>query len=205
MINSIRDNTVQTGGATNPAGYDSSTAQVKMSRLTEEAYIERFRDVTDFNVLDQAPITLDKGQESTFKINNIGFLKSTKAEVNGSITLKNTSGSSATVNVAHEFPFNVISRVVSQFNGGTTTHSATPYNLIALDLKRNKGKKYQNYERNAGITSTASVALTAVNGYLNRALPSDLVNVKISSTGAPTFTVQSDKYNTVTGIESITM
>ena len=67
-INSIRDNTVQNGGATNPAGYDSSTAQVKMSRLTETAYIERFRDVTDFNVLDQAPVTLIKGQESPFKI-----------------------------------------------------------------------------------------------------------------------------------------
>ena len=205
-VNSIRDNTVQNGGATNPAGYDSSVASVKMSRLMETAYMERFRDVTDYNVLDQAPITLTKGQESTFKINNIGFLKSTKAEINGSFTVTNTSGSSATINVAKEFPFNVISRVVSQFNGGTTTHSATPYNLFALDLKRNKGKKFENYERNAsGITNTTSVALSAVNGYLNRALPSDLVSVVISSTGAPTFSVQTDKYNSVTGLNSITL
>lgn len=203
-ITSIRDNSVQKGGATNPAGFDSSVASVKMSRLTETAYIERFRDVTDFNVIDQAPVKINAGEEATFKINNIGFLKSTKAEVNGSFTL--TASGSATVNVASDFPFNVINRVVSQFNGGTTTHSATPYNLVALDLKRNKGKKYENFERVAtNITTTSSVALTAINGYLNRALPADLVRVSITGTGSPTFTVQSGKYNNITGITAISM
>lgn len=203
-ITSIRDNTVQQGGATNPAGYDNSVASVKMSRLTEEAYIERFRDVTDFNVLDQAPISLSAGEESTFKINNIGFLKSTKAEVNGSFTI--TASGAATIEVPNDFPFNIISRVVSQFNGGTTTHSATPYNLFALDLKRNKGKKFEDYERTASaITTTSSVALSAINGYLNKAISSDLLNLNITGTGTPTFTVQSGKYNSLTGITSITM
>ena len=203
-INSIRDNTVQAGGATNPAGYDSSTAQVKMSRLTETAYIERFRDVTDYNVLDQSPVALVRGQESTFKINNIGFLKSTKAEVNGSFTITNTSGNSATLNFSKEFPFNIISRVVSQFNGGTTTHSATPYNLFALDLKRNKGKKYIGFTRGTPHISS-NIALTTVNEYLNQALPEDLVRITISGTGAPTFSMSSWKFNSVSGIDSVTM
>ena len=203
-ITSVRDNTVQTGGATNPAGYDNSVASVKMTRLTEEAYIERFRDVTDFNVLDQAPVTLIKGQESTFKINNIGFLKSTKAETNISFTITNTSGSPVTLNVAHDFPFSLISRVNSQFNGGTTTHSATPYSLFALDLKRNKGKKYNSFTR-GGTHLSNSIALTAINEYLNQALPEDLVFVSISGTGAPTFTAESWKFDSVSGLTAVTL
>lgn len=205
-VTSIRDNTVQAGGATNPAGYDSSVASVKMTRLQETAYIERFRDVTDFNVIDQAPVKITAGEESTFKINNIGFLKSSKLEVNGSFTITNSSGSAATLSVANDFPFNVISRVVSQFNGGTTTHSATPYTLFALDMKRNPGKKFVDYERDpASITVSTSIALAAINGYLNKALPSDLVSVKITGTGSSTFSVQSGKYNSLTGITAISM
>lgn len=137
----IRSNTVPQGGATNPASIGNQISRAKMPEIAEKEYFENFRNLTEFNTIAQAPVTLQPGTQSNYKVVNIGFLETIWNQCKFTYTITNPSTSATTINFGADFPYSHISRITSQFNGATVTHNCTPYNLYTISMKRNNGLK----------------------------------------------------------------
>lgn len=156
---SVRDNTVPNGGVTNPSGMDNALNSLKMPLVPEMSYFEAFRGATEFNSIMQSPVNATQGQQASFQVHNIGFLETCWTKFECTFTLS-TKGSANTYNFGADFPYSLINRVVSQFNGQVVTHSSTPYNLLALATKRNTGFKFPSIENGTQTAETDSTTLT---------------------------------------------
>lgn len=161
----VRGNGVQAGGVYNPSTVETGSPNSKMPLLSETSYFEVFRNATEFNSIAQAPVNINEGQPAAHNVHNIGFLQSIFEKVNISFTLTNSSSSATTdINFAEDAPFSAISRITSQFNGSTVTHSVSPYNLYALYAKRLGGLKGGIFAHSANDGhATTSTTVTAAN------------------------------------------
>lgn len=186
MQKSVRDNTVPNGGVTNPSGMDNALNSLKMPIIPETSYFESFRGATEFNSIMQSPVNATQGQQASFQVHNIGFLETCWTKFECMFTLK-TSGTANTYNFGEDFPYSLINRVVSQFNGQVVTHSSTPYNLLALSTKRNTGFKFPAVANGTQTADTEDTTLTqggvakAANAKINSLSNHGLYGVEITA------------------------
>lgn len=208
----VRGNTVQSGGVYNPATVETGSPNSKLPLLSETSYFEVFRNATEFNSISQAPVNISQGQPAAHNVHNIGFLQSIFEKVKISFTITNTASSGTTsVNVAEDAPFSAISRLTSQFNGSTVTHSVSPYNLYALYVKRlggRKGGEFAHFDIDSGdteITTVSSSNINAINSKINSdTTPFAKIYFNSITTGS-TVTTTKGKLKGVTRLESITL
>jgi len=178
MINSVRGNSVPAGGAvaTTPGGGQQTSILPNTATLIQMSEI--FGDKSEKNCSELNTAALNPGQQISFQLNNTGLGESLEMQIEGSISLANTAVGAQAISLAPEFPFNLISNMLVQFNGQTVIHSLSGYELLAEMAKRrhnvfaqpgaSAGADYaQTVARVsrtiASVTAGANVTLTAGN------------------------------------------
>lgn len=184
---SIRQNSLPAGGVqqtTDPTKQRKLPTTRQMKEMSE-----MFADISLPNSVRTDRGALIPGQQITLKVQNTGLGERLALEIKGSISLANTAVGAQDVSLSYEFPFNLISNLLTQFNGSTVIDSLSGYELLGVMMKRDKnviigggasaGAKFsQNILRVNGVTAWATSG----------------TNLTVKSTG-----------NTLTGVEVVTV
>jgi hypothetical protein len=135
---SIRGNSLPTGGAL--ATTEASQGQPLLPNTQTLVNLsEMFMERSEANCIKLNQVTVNPGQQVTFTVQNVGLGESLEFLVTGAINIKNTAGAPADVSLSPEFPFNIFSNILTQFNGSTVINSLSGYELLGVMAKRGKG------------------------------------------------------------------
>lgn len=197
-VKSFRANTVPQEGitATTPRG---QAQQYLPNTVALAAISERLMMASEKNNIMLNTETLTAGQETHFQIQNVGLGHSLELLIEGSITIDNTDVVAQVINLAPEFPFNLVRQLQVEFNGQTTIANLNGYELLSVNAKRNKaeflgraasgvgGVFAQNTARvsstRAWLTGDANLTVVAGNGLTGAAT----ISVAAASIGVLTF------------------
>jgi len=188
MIRSVRGNSVPAAGATATTPQNGQQLSILPDTASLIRMSEVFGDQSEYNCAELNTAALTPGQQISFQLNNTGLGESLDLQIEGSISLVNTSTAAQAVSVSPEFPFNLISNLLVQFNGQTVIHSLSGYELLALMAKRRR-----NVFVNPGASAGAVYAQTACR--VSRTLASMVAGANV------TFTTG----NTLTGVTSMSI
>lgn len=132
--------------------------------------ISQFRDqASPLNLmLDTQPIKI--GSTATFRISSTGLGERTIHKVSGQIALKNAAAAAQDVQLAPEFPFNLISTVNTQINGNTSISNASPWAYVMEKARRDRNTRLNPMDRRY-------VKLTAIEHITLGAAPAGAVSV----------------------------
>jgi hypothetical protein len=137
-IKSIRSNQVPQGGAT--VTTDPSQG---MQYLPNTATLYRISELlmanSEYNVTRLNALTLVPAQQNAFQIRNVGLGESLETLITGTISLNNAAGVPQVVQLAPDFPFNIIQRFLVEFNGSTPIDNLSGPELLTMMAKRHKG------------------------------------------------------------------
>jgi hypothetical protein len=134
---SIRGNSLPSAGAMATTGTGQSQPLLP-DTITLLRMSEMFQERSEQNCIKLNQVSLIPGQQIQFTINNVGLGESLDLLVNGSISFANTLGSAQVISLSPEFPFNLFSNILTQFNGQTVIDSLNGYELLGIMSKRNK-------------------------------------------------------------------
>ncbi len=135
---SVRGNMVPQGGPTQTADIGQGQALLP-DTLTLTRMSEIFMERSENNCIQLNAVNLSLSQATAFVINNVGLGESLELWVEGNIQIKNNGAAAENVNLAPEFPFNLLSNILVQFNGQTVISSLSGYELLGIMAKRYKG------------------------------------------------------------------
>jgi hypothetical protein len=186
---SVRGNSLPQGGATATNG-NTQSQPLLPDTLTLMRMTEMFQERSEQNCIKLNQVSVLPGQQIQFNINNVGLGESLDLLVSGSISLANSLGSAQVVTLSPEFPYNLFSNILTQFNGQTVIDSLSGYELLGIMAKRNKNV-YISPGSSAG-TAYAQGAVT---------LPRELASV----TAGANVTVVTTSAATLTGITSVSV
>lgn len=133
---SVRGNSLPPTGAM--ATTNTQSQPLLPDTLTLMRMTEMFQERSEQNCIKLNQVSIIPGQQIQFTINNVGLGESLDLLINGSISFANTSGSAQSVSLSPEFPYNIFSNILTQFNGQTVIDSLTGYELLGVMAKRNK-------------------------------------------------------------------
>lgn len=134
----IRGNMLPPGGvtATTEAGQG---LPLLPDTLTLQRMSEAFMERSEYNCIQLNKVTLTPQQQKSFIINNVGLGESLELFVEGSISLVNTAATAQDVNISPDFPYNLLSNILVQFNGQTVITNLSGYEALGIMAKRYKG------------------------------------------------------------------
>jgi|GEM_PF-6686833 len=135
---SVRGNMVPPGGPTQTSDIGQGQALLP-DTFTLSRMSEMFMERSEQNCIQLNNVNLGLGQATGFVINNVGLGESLELFVSGNIKIKNNAATAETVNLTPEFPFNLVSNLLVQFNGQTVIDSLSGYELLGVMAKRYKG------------------------------------------------------------------
>lgn len=135
---SVRGNMVPQGGPTQTTDIGQGQALLP-DTLTLTRMSEIFMERSENNCIQLNAVNLSLSQATAFVINNVGLGESLELWVEGNIQIKNNGAAAENVNLAPEFPFNLLSNILVQFNGQTVISSLSGYELLGIMAKRYKG------------------------------------------------------------------
>lgn len=137
-VKSIRANQVPQGGPL--ATTDPSQG---MQYLPNTAALYRISEMlmanSEYNVTMLNSVTLTPSQQTNFQVRNVGLGESLELLFTGTITLANAAVGAQVVSLAPEFPFNIVQRLIMEFNGQTPIDNLSGYELLGVMAKRWKG------------------------------------------------------------------
>lgn len=171
----IRGNTMPAGGATNAAvaGVAGGGMLLPDTIQTQEL-ADLFFENSEQNYLQLNTVTLTPGRQTQFQLQNVGLGEGLEMLVRGSFNLHNTTGGVVVVNVAKEFPFNIINNIQIMFNGKVALANLSGYELLRIMLKRNF---------NAGFLTSHSSGTGAV--VENMRIDRRIANMQVTGAGTP--------------------
>jgi len=192
----IRGNQTPPGGITQTANVQQAQPLIA-DTFTLLQLSENFMNRSEQNCIQLNDVTLTPGQTTNFIVQNVGLGESLELMISGSINIQNTAATAATIQVSPEFPFNLISNLLVQFNGQTVLHSLSGYELLGIMAKRSKGMfigartsagavfsqnntQIPNVFASLGITNGTVIAGTGLTGVSS-------ITVNATSTGVLTF------------------
>lgn len=198
---SVRGNTLPSGGVTTTT--DAGQAQPFVpNTITVQALSERLMNSSENNCIRMNPVTLAAGQQTTFKLDNVGLGESLDLLITGQVDIVNSDAQNAAViALSPHFPYDLISNILVQFNGQTVLHNLSGIEALGIMVKRNKnlliGKTASGAAGGAFVQSTVrlpqqvawiatsdnDVTLTAGNGLTGVSS----ISVDASTTGSVTF------------------
>ena len=184
---SVRGNAAPAGGATSTMTQSGQGQPLIMSTDQLQILSETFMENSEYNDVKLNQVALTAGQQASFNINNIGLGESLEFLVQLTFTVQNTNTGSVTLNVAPEAPFDLLSQIITQFNGQTVLDSLNGYDLFGVMLRKN-GKILQPsgivLPQIASITVSGSgVTTTTGSGLTN------LTSITIPTTDTATVTM----------------
>lgn len=134
----IRGNTVPPGGPAIPAAQGVTAGGMLLPDTIQlQEMADLFFENSEHNYLQLNTETLVPGRETQFRLQNVGLGESLELFVTGSFNLRNAAATPQTVNLSHEFPYNLISRLTLMFNGKVALVNASGYDLLRMMIKRN--------------------------------------------------------------------
>jgi len=187
----VRGNMVPPGGPTTTT--DAGQGQALLpDTFTLVKMSEMFMERSESNCIQLNTVSLGLGQSTGFVINNVGLGESLELWIEGSIQLPNSDTSnSKTVNLTPDFPFNMVSNLLVQFNGQTVIDSLSGYELLGIMAKRYKGTLI-GAKRSFGSVFSQNDAR----------VPSAVAYVRAGNTDT---TLNSSEGNSLTGVTSVTV
>lgn len=169
-----RGNTIPQGGATAPqvAGV-AGGGMLLPDTIQVQEMADIFFENSEQNYLGLNTETLIPGRTTQFRLQNVGLGEGLELFISGSFNVRNNHATLArTVNIAPEFPYNIISSLQMMFNGKVALISASGYDLLRMMLKRN----FQNQ----GVLDTFSAGTaTPVGSYMR--LDKRIANIRVSA------------------------
>lgn len=108
-----------------------STAAVKL--MAERLFRKSGYNNSVLNSVGVVP-----GSTTQFQLTNTGLVEKLVINIQGQIALKNTAGAGQAVQLAPEFPLNVVSNISIKHNGNVDIISCSPYELMGMLAKRYK-------------------------------------------------------------------
>lgn len=133
----LRENTVPAGGATIPqVGGVAAGGMLLPDTIQAQELADLFFENSEQNYLQLNNVALVPGRQSQFQLQNVGLGEGLELMITGTFGLRNTTGGSVTVDVAPEFPFNIIQNLQIMFNGKVALANLSGYELLRIMLKR---------------------------------------------------------------------
>ncbi len=129
-------NTANTGTPQGGKGAGLNPMMPVTSKI--KAMAEQFFNASGYQPSILNPFGVVPNGTINFNLSNTGLVDKLVLNINGSIPLKNTAGTTQVVNFAPEFPLNTISNINITYNGSVSLVNASPYELLALSAKRYK-------------------------------------------------------------------
>lgn len=136
---SVRGNPIPAGGVA--ATTTPGQAQAFLpDTFTIQRLGELFMARSEENCVQQNTVGLTAGQTESFIINNVGLGQSLELLVTGEVEFTNADAvNDVEIAISPDFPFNLLSKILVQFNGQTVLHNLSGYELLGVMSKRGKG------------------------------------------------------------------
>jgi hypothetical protein len=135
-VTSVRGNNVPPGGASNPV----TTAGAPILASTEQIVqaTEQLLASTVPNNIQLQTYNMSQGIQTPIDVKNVGLGYELEELHQLNFTVANTSGVSVTLNVAPEAPFDIVSSIVTQFNGKVNIHNLSGADLLKVMVGRKR-------------------------------------------------------------------
>lgn len=149
---SVRNNSLPQGGATATA--NTSQGRPLLPTTTQIKQIsDQFMEGSELNCVQLNTVNMTPQQQTQFQVSNVGLGQDLEMYVSGTVNFQNTSASAQAINLAPDFPFNLLSNIQTQFNGQTVINNLSGYELLGIMAKRYKGLLI-NTQASGGNTDT---------------------------------------------------
>lgn len=136
---SVRGNPIPSGGVAATTSPGQAQAFLP-DTFTIQRLGELFMARSEENCVQQNTVSLTAGQTESFIINNVGLGQSLELLVTGSVKFTNADTTNdVDISISPDFPFNLLSKILVQFNGQTVLHNLSGYELLGVMAKRGKG------------------------------------------------------------------
>lgn len=136
-------NTVPPGGATeiNVAGV-AGGGMLLPDTIQVQEMADLFFENSEQNYLQLDRISLIPGRQTQFKLQNVGLGEALELFVEGSFQVQNTTAGAVVINLAPEFPYNLINNLQLMFNGKVALINASGYELLRMMMKRSFARPF---------------------------------------------------------------
>lgn len=131
---SIRENTVKSGGLVSVTPNSNISDITMIDTLIAKQQAQTLMERTLINLSEYGATNVMPGQQANIKHLNVGLGLGTWITVEADLRFSNTTD--AVLTAHQEFPFNLIKRFVTEFNGNNIIHNMTGYQIFINMCKR---------------------------------------------------------------------